>query len=350
VPGTTTSQKWRADLLAIQQEFERAQTKFPSLYHVGMFCNGGEKGRTTPTPAHIFELFPKRQTLCWGDRMGGVYNYAYLVYVKEGLVEDADRATEFLFDTLKIVEPTLKALPQEVKEHYLARYPANLSRVENDYDFDWWALLYHLAWQKLPGLLRAAKIHWLSDSSGARMATGIEDIDVALATYPGNKELYPGCWFSELTTDVWRSCEHACRLILTFTPAIDAQSVRQARSSRGGEVEPQPTIPLSDELYSANEQSEQRVRFSDDTLSITLDRTVHSNLEPAAYHIAKFLHLQNGQKCTGEEIRKHVRGIKGRNAVSEKIKTLPEPICNCIKGGRGSRGYHFALPVLTQKK
>lgn len=212
---------WRAGILALQQEFERVQTRFPPLYHLGMFSNAGQKNQSRPTQKLLLELSQPKQPLVWGDRWGGAYHYAFMLFSKEGMGRgDYDHALSFMFDMLKIGETVLRELPQEIKEEYLPRCPDNLSDVGNDHDCDWWVVLYHLAWQKPPGLLRSDKKYWMSDLEGTRMVSGIDDIDAFLATNPANREVYPGCWVSELATDIWKSCEHACRFILGNKPGI----------------------------------------------------------------------------------------------------------------------------------
>jgi hypothetical protein len=117
-----------------------------------------------------------------------------------------------------------------------------------------------------------------------------------------------------------------------------------------GQIDPPSTPPDASVLglgagraEAASTHSSDRLRFDDLTLTITLDDKPFSNLDPAGYHMVKYVHSRNGQLCKGADIRRNVSGVHGRNAVSQKKKTLPKPIRACIRGTPG-KGYHFVLP------
>ena len=93
----------------------------------------------------------------------------------------------------------------------------------------------------------------------------------------------------------------------------------------------------------------ERIAFDDETLTVTLDDKPYRIGDVAGYGIVKYLHQQQGHLCNGDHLRQNVRGLKGKNAVGDKLKALPEPIGACVVGTRG-RGYHFVLPAAQQEK
>jgi hypothetical protein len=85
-----------------------------------------------------------------------------------------------------------------------------------------------------------------------------------------------------------------------------------------------------------------RLMFDAAALIVTLDGTAFHVPDPKAFSIFKLIADAAPATLTEMDIQRKVRGTKGRGAVRRRLKSLPAPLRDAIKGN--NRGRWLCLP------
>jgi hypothetical protein len=94
------------------------------------------------------------------------------------------------------------------------------------------------------------------------------------------------------------------------------------------------------------QSSHQRLRFDQDTYTVTLDGDTFKVNNPKAFLVLRTV-AEAGGPITRAALRGKVRGINGNKAVNTMRKSLPPPLAEILKSGPD--GFRIELPALKRK-
>jgi hypothetical protein len=111
------------------------------------------------------------------------------------------------------------------------------------------------------------------------------------------------------------------------------------------EVAPQGDVGATE---ARRPQTEGRLAFDPATFTVTLDGEDHHIKEPKTFHVYKAIADAEHPPITNAVIQGRVQGVKGRKAISTRLKSLPPALRKTIK--TSTAGHWLELPPRRETK